>query len=66
MNAELDVFGIYVPWWLAIGVLAYAAAWLAVRLLERAQLTRFIWHLPLFFLALVIIFYSAFGLALAP
>lgn len=66
MNAEIDIAGIYLPWWLIIGVFAYLAAWLAVRLLEMARLTRFIWHLPLFFLALVVIFYSAFGLALAP
>ena len=42
------------------------AAWLVVVILERLQLTRHIWHLPLFFLALVVLFYSAIGLALAP
>lgn len=65
-HAEFDVLGVFVPWWLVIGVLAYLAAWLVVRQLERAQLTRHIWHLPLFFLALVVLFYSAFGLVLAP
>ncbi|MDD5200831.1 MAG: DUF1656 domain-containing protein [Terrimicrobiaceae bacterium] len=66
LNAEIDFLGTYVPWWLVIGVIAYLAAWLCVRLLEHARLTRHIWHLPLFFLALVVLFYSAVGLALAP
>ncbi len=65
-NAEFEFLGAYIPWWMVIGVIAYLAAWIAVRLLERAHLTRYIWHLPLFFLALVILFYSAIGLAFAP
>lgn len=66
LNAEIDVFGLFLPWWLVIGVLAYLAAWGAVMVLERLHLTRHIWHLPLFFLALVVLFYSAIGFALAP
>jgi hypothetical protein len=66
MNAEIDVLGLFLPWWLVVGVLSYLAAWGAVMLLERARLTRHVWHLPLFFLALVVLFYSAIGLALAP
>ncbi len=66
MNAEIEILGAYLPWWVVIGVIAYAAAWLTVRGMEHFRLTRFVWHLPLFFLALVVIFYSAFGLALAP
>lgn len=65
-NAELDLLGVFVPWWLVIGVFAYLAAWFVVRMLERFRLTRHVWHLPLFFLALVVLFYSAIGLALAP
>ena len=65
-TAELNLLGVFVPWWLVIGVFAYLAAWLVVRLLERFHLTRYIWHLPLFFLALVVLFYSAIGLAFAP
>jgi hypothetical protein len=66
LNAEIDVFGLFLPWWLVIGVIAYLMAWGAVMLLERLHLTRHIWHLPLFFLALVVLFYSVIGLALAP
>jgi hypothetical protein len=66
LNAEIDVMGLYIPWWMVIGVLAYLAAWLCIGLLERAQLTCRVWHLPLFFLALVVLLYSVIGLALAP
>ena len=65
-NAEIDVLGMFLPWWLVVGVLAYLAAWIFVMVLERLHLTRHIWHLPLFFLALVVLFFSAIGLSLAP
>lgn len=66
MNAEIDFFGLFVPWWMGIGIVAYLAAWFVVRMLEHVQLTRFIWHLPLFFLALALVFYSVIGLVFAP
>jgi hypothetical protein len=66
LNAEIDFFGLFVPWWMGVGIVAYLAAWFVVRVLEHVQLTRFIWHLPLFFLALVLVFYSVIGLAFAP
>ncbi len=65
-NAEIDILGLFLPWWLVIGVLAYLAAWVIVTVLEHVQLTRHIWHMPLFFLALVVLLYSAIGLVLAP
>lgn len=55
-----------IPWWLVIGVLAYLAAWVVTMVLERLHLTRHIWHLPLFFLALLVLFFSVIGLILAP
>jgi hypothetical protein len=66
LNAEVDVLGMFLPWWLVIGVLAYLAAWGVSMMLERLKLTRHIWPLPLFFLALVVLFFSAIGLVLAP
>jgi Protein of unknown function (DUF1656) len=66
LNAEIDVLGLFLPWWLVVAVFAYLAAWIVVMVLERLQLTRHIWHLPLFFLALIVLFYSAIGLVLAP
>jgi hypothetical protein len=65
-NAAIDVLGMFMPWWLVVGVLAYLAAWVVVMVLERLHLTRHIWHLPLFFLALIVLFFSAIGLILAP
>jgi hypothetical protein len=65
-NAAIDVFGMFMPWWLVVGVLAYLAAWVVVMVLERLRLTRHIWHLPLLFLALIVLFFSVIGLILAP
>ena len=65
-NAAIDFLGTFIPWWLVVGVLAYVSAWLLVIVLERLQLTRHIWHLPLFFVALVVLFFSVIGLILAP
>ena len=65
-NAAIDFLGTFIPWWLFVGVLAYVAAWVVVIVLERLQLTQHIWHLPLFFVALVVLFFSVIGLILAP
>ena len=65
-NAAIDVLGMFIPWWLVVSVLAYLAAWFVVMVLERLHLTRHIWHLPLFFLALIVLFFSVIGLIFAP
>jgi dolichyl-phosphate-mannose--protein O-mannosyl transferase len=65
-NAAIDFLGTFIPWWLVVGVMAYLAAWVVTMLLERLHLTRHIWHLPLFFVALVVLFFSVIGLILAP
>jgi Protein of unknown function (DUF1656) len=65
-NAAIDVLGMFIPWWLVVGALAYLAAWVVVMVLERLHVTRHIWHLPLFFLALIVLFFSVIGLILAP
>jgi Protein of unknown function (DUF1656) len=65
-NAAIDVLGMFIPWWLVVGALAYLAAWIVVMVLERLHVTRHIWHLPLFFLALIVLFFSVIGLILAP
>ena len=65
-NAAIDVLGMFIPWWLVVGMLAYLAAWVVVMVLERLHLTRHIWHLPLLFLALIVLFFSVIGLILAP
>ena len=65
-NAAIDVLGMFIPWSLVVGALAYLAAWVVVMVLERLHVTRHIWHLPLLFLALIVLFFSVIGLILAP
>jgi hypothetical protein len=58
---ELSVAGLLVPWITIVGALGFLAAWLVAAILERTGLSRQVWHLPLFFLALVILFSSLIG-----
>jgi hypothetical protein len=46
--------------------LGFLAAWLVTAILERTGLARHVWHLPLCFLALVILFSSLIGAAFFP
>jgi hypothetical protein len=63
---ELRVTDLLIPWIVMIGLLGFLAAWLVVAIMERTGLSRYIWHLPLFFLALVVLFSSVIGLAFLP
>ena len=54
------------PWGMVIGVLGFFAAWLVVGVMERLRLTRFVWNLPLFFIALAVLFGCSLGLLFAP
>ena len=63
---ELNLNGLLVPWLVIIGALGSLAAWLVVALLERTGLSRHVWHLPLCFLALVVLFSSLFGMLFFP
>lgn len=61
------VFGDFmVPWGMVMAAGGYLLAWLAVIGLERFRLTRFIWNLPLFFVALAVLFGCVLGLVFAP
>ena len=63
---ELKFSEVLVPWILIIGLLGFLAAWLVAAIMERTGLSRHVWHLPLFFLGLVILFSSVFGLLFLP
>ena len=63
---EISVAGLLVPWIVTIGALGFLAAWLVAAILERTGLARHVWHLPLCFLALVILFSSLIGAVLFP
>jgi hypothetical protein len=49
-----------------ISVLGFLASWLVVAILERTGLSRHIWHLPLFFLALAVLLTSIIGFVCFP
>jgi Protein of unknown function (DUF1656) len=63
---ELRITELLVPWIVMIGLLGFLAAWLVVAIMEHTGLSRYVWHLPLFFLALVVLFSSVIGLAFLP
>ena len=63
---EISVAGLLVPWIVTIGALGFLAAWLVAAILERTGLARHVWHLPLCFLALVILFSSLIGAVFFP
>ena len=63
---ELKFTELLIPWIVMIGLLGFLAAWLVVAILERTGLSRFIWHLPLFFLALVVLFSCVIGMVFLP
>lgn len=65
-NAEFRFGDFLVPWGMVIGALGFLAAWVIVIILERIGWTRFIWHLPLFFVALAIFLGCIFGLVFSP
>jgi hypothetical protein len=54
------------PWIAMIGLLGLLAAWLVVTIIEHTGLVCYVWHLPLFFLAVVVIFISVIGMLLLP
>ena len=54
------------PWGMIIGALGFFAAWLMIGALEQFRLTRHIWNLPLFFIALAVLCGSVLGLLFAP
>lgn len=65
-TAEFDFAGFLVPWAMLIWCLAYIAALVVSRLIERCGGYRHVWHPPLLFVALVIIIGSSVGILLAP
>jgi len=65
-NAEFMFGDFLLPWGMVIASLGFLAAWLIVIIMERLGWTRFIWHLPLFFVALSILLGCIFGLVLSP
>jgi hypothetical protein len=65
-NSEEPICDFNTPWSMAIVVLGFLSAWLVTTLFEHLGLTRHVWHLPLFFAALTVLFGSLIGLFFAP
>jgi uncharacterized membrane protein len=63
---EFRFLDLFFPWIFVISVAGFLAAWVVVTILERSGLSRHIWHLPLFFLALVILLSSILGFVCFP
>ena len=65
-RAEFGFLGLQFPWIATIGLSGFLVAWLVVAVMERMGLSRYVWHLPLFFVALVILFGSLIGMKFLP
>ena len=63
---EFRLGEVLVPWTLIIGALGFFSAWLVVAIMEYTGLSRYVWHLPLFFLGLVVLFSSLIEMAISP
>jgi hypothetical protein len=63
---EFRFLGLYFPWIFVVSLAGFLTAWLLTTILERTGLSRHIWHLPLFFVALVVLLTSIFGFILFP
>ena len=63
---EIQFLDLLVPWSLGLIILGFLVSWMVITVLERTGLTRFIWHLPLFFLGLLVLITSLLGNFLHP
>ncbi|MGO4685365.1 DUF1656 domain-containing protein [Hyphomicrobium sp. 2TAF46] len=54
MNAELNIFGIFVPSILACAIIAYVAMSMTARGLRYLGIYRFVWHPSLFNLCIYV------------
>ena len=63
---ELRFNELLVPWIMIVVALGFLIAWLVVAIMELTFLSRFVWHLPLFFLALIVLFSSLIGMVVFP
>ena len=64
MPREFALYGILFPTLLVVFIAAAALTWVIDDLLARARLQRYIWHPPLFRLALFVCLFGAAGLVL--
>jgi hypothetical protein len=63
---EFRLGEVLVPWSVIVGTLGFCATWLVVALTEYTGLSRYLWHSPLFFVGLVVLFSLLIGMAISP
>jgi hypothetical protein len=63
---EFRFLDLLIPWIFVVSLFGFLAAWVVIAILEHTGLTRHIWHLPLFFLALVVLLSSIIGFVCYP
>jgi hypothetical protein len=63
---ELRFNELLIPWIMIVVALGFLIAWLVVAIMELTCLSRYVWHLPLFFLALIVLFSSLIGMVVFP
>jgi hypothetical protein len=59
MIGEFDIYGVYFPLFIVVAVIAFVLHLLVRRLFDRLGVYRFVWHRPLFDLALYVIMLGA-------
>mgnify|MGYP002632973775 CR=1 FL=1 len=65
-NPEVQIGDFLLPWGLLVGTIGFLLAWIVIWFLERKCWTRKVANLPLFFVALAVLFGCVAGLLLAP
>jgi Protein of unknown function (DUF1656) len=63
---EMRLGEVLIPWVAVVGTFGFLAGWLIIAVMERTGLSRYVWHLPLFFLALVVLLSSLIGMVFQP
>lgn len=63
---EFELLDLGFAWIAVMGLVGFVAAWLVVAIMEFTGLSRRVWHLPLFFVALTVLFSCAIGALLLP
>ena len=55
MRGELDIFGVFIPSLLAWAIVGFVASLFVRRLLAKLGFYKYVWHRPLFDIALLVV-----------
>jgi hypothetical protein len=65
-TAEIHIGDFLVPWGMVVGAAGFLLAWVVMVGIEHLGWTRQIWNVPLFFVALSVLFGCVIGLIFTP